>query len=141
MLGQSVSNVIDLISEKHAELRSYLQRLDTEQLNKSETHIIAILSDGSSLSISEIGRMIGISRQGTHKSVQQLLSGGYLIQSTIENNQRDKYVTLSNQGYAYHAKQEKIKQEIETRIIEYLGKEQVEILKKLLQQDWVSKIR
>ncbi|MFD2880669.1 hypothetical protein ACFTAO_39580 [Paenibacillus rhizoplanae] len=45
--------------------------MSSEPLNKTETHILAMLEQHGVLSISEISRLISISRQGTQKDDQQ----------------------------------------------------------------------
>lgn len=71
-------NLVDMISEKHKVLRDKVNEMSGEPLNKTETHILAMLEQHGVLSISEISRLISISRQGTQKTINNLLAEGYV---------------------------------------------------------------
>ena len=131
-------NLIDLLSEKHFTLRKKVIDSFEEELNKTETHILAILEAHHTLSISEISRIINLSRQGAHKSVQGLLSRGYVRGVQIEDNLRDKYLTLTEKGLQANAHMLNIKQQLEHEITHKLGVSNVELLKKLLKEDWLE---
>lgn len=91
-------NLVDLISEKHKVLRDRVNMASGEKLNKTETHILAMLELHVMLSISEISRLISISRQGTQKTINNLLAGGYVDTAIVEGNSRDKHIVLTPRG-------------------------------------------
>lgn len=130
-------NLIDLISEKHLQLRDKVSELSVDDVNKTESHILAVLEREARLTISEISKIIHISRQGTHKCVQGLLAKQYVTILPIEGNLRDKHVMLTEKGKQCCHDLLKIKQELENQIVEKLGNEQVEALKILLQRNWL----
>ncbi|WNS43187.1 MarR family transcriptional regulator [Paenibacillus sp. MMS20-IR301] len=130
-------NLIDLLSEKHKVLRDKVNLLSGEPLNKTETHILAMLELHEMLSISELSRMISISRQGTQKTINNLLAEGYAGTAAVEGNNRDKHIVLTEKGAAACRSMLEIKQGIEAEIAAKIGKEQVENLRRLLTADWL----
>ncbi|MEK5253764.1 helix-turn-helix domain-containing protein [Paenibacillus sp. FSL F4-0125] len=130
-------NLIDLLSEKHLVLRKIVTDQDPDQINKTESHILAVLEAHQMLSISEISRIINISRQGTHKSIQGLLSRNYVEAVEVEGNQRDKNITLTQKGIACNQRMMVTKIELEQKISNKLGVANVELLKALLKEEWL----
>lgn len=130
-------NLVDMISEKHKVLRDKVNRMSGEPLNKTETHILAMLEQHGVLSISEISRLISISRQGTQKTINNLLAEGYVDTAAKEGNSRDKPIVLTAKGTAACRSMLEIKQKIEAEITARIGREQVDLLRTLLTQDWL----
>jgi DNA-binding MarR family transcriptional regulator len=130
-------NLIDLLSEKHLVLRKTVTDQDPDQINKTESHILAVLEAHQMLSISEISRIINISRQGTHKSIQGLLSRNYVEAVEVEGNQRDKNIILTQKGIECNQRMMITKIELEQRIANKLGAANVELLKSLLKEVWL----
>ncbi|MEF2967026.1 MarR family winged helix-turn-helix transcriptional regulator [Paenibacillus sp. M1] len=131
------SNLIDLISDKHTALRKQVGDLSDDGINKTEAHILAVLEAYHKLSISEVARKIGISRQGTHKSIQGLLAGEYIEVAHGQGNERDKQIVLTPKGADYCRQTAIIKDRLERQIADKLGKDQVELLKKMLREPWL----
>lgn len=130
-------NLIDLLSEKHLVLRKIVTDQDPDQINKTESHILAVLEAHQMLSISEISRIINISRQGTHKSIQGLLSRNYVEAVEVEGNQRDKNIILTQKGFACNQRMMVTKIGLEQKISNKLGAANVELLKALLKEEWL----
>ncbi|MNO27601.1 MarR family protein [compost metagenome] len=130
-------NLIDLLSEKHLALRKIVTDQDPDQINKTESHILAVLEAHQMLSISEISRIINISRQGTHKSIQGLLARNYVEAVEVEGNQRDKNITLTLKGIECNQRMMVTKLELEQKIANKLGAANVELLKSLLKEEWL----
>jgi DNA-binding MarR family transcriptional regulator len=89
------------------------------------------------LSISEISRIINISRQGTHKCIQGLLSRGYVEGVEVEGNLRDKHIVLTTQGLECNQNMMNIKIQLEQQIQNKLGQSNVELIKALLKEEWL----
>ncbi|WP_019912586.1 MarR family winged helix-turn-helix transcriptional regulator [Paenibacillus sp. HW567] len=130
-------NLIDLVSEKHKALREEVNRRNSHPLNQTETHILAKLELHSMLSISEISRLINISRQGAQKCINGLLAEDYVESVQVEGNTRDKNITLTGKGAEACRSMLQIKLDMEQQIANRLGPEQVELLKTLLTEDWL----
>lgn len=129
--------LIDLISEKHMELRKKLHETSGQPLNKSEAHILAVLADNGILSISQIGRHIGMTRQGVHKYMLGLQTAGLVAPATAGGNARDRRVELTPAGRESVRQLEETKRQLEEQIISRLGAAEMEPLLKLLRQDWL----
>ncbi|MNW31254.1 MarR family protein [compost metagenome] len=131
-------NLIDLISEKHLALRKAVGELDGNRLNKTETHILSILERQEPMSISEIGRRIHISRQGTHKSIQGLLAQNMITTTDTKENQRDRNVTITQKGRDYNRQLLEMKLELEQQIVLRLGEEKIAAIKSILNEEWLE---
>ncbi|WP_379136320.1 MarR family winged helix-turn-helix transcriptional regulator [Paenibacillus sp. sgz500958] len=131
-------SLIDLISDKHLELRKRLHESNGQPINKTEAHILAVLKKNGMLTISEISRLIGISRQGAHKCIQGLLSAQLVKMTEVKGNSRDKHIVLTDTGQANNESMEQTKRELDQQIAEVIGDENVKLLRKLLQEEWLS---
>ncbi len=136
MIGDySTLSLIDLISERHKELRNKLndkwKDLSNEELSSSETYILAIVEKGE-FTMAEIARRIGISRQGVHKIIKGLIERGYVEFKEKPDNKRDKSVVLTQHGEKCCREINKIKIEIEKEIEDNIGDEDKEELRRIL---------
>ncbi len=130
--------LIDLISEKHMELRKKLHEASGQPVNKSEAHILAVLEANGVLSISQIGRLIGMTRQGVHKYMLGLQTAGLVAPATADGNARDRRVELTPHGLETVRLLEETKQRLEEEITRRLGKAEMERLLELLRGKWLT---
>jgi DNA-binding MarR family transcriptional regulator len=130
--------LIDLISEKHMELRKKLHEASGQPVNKSEAHILAVLEANGVLSISQIGRLIGMTRQGVHKYMLGLQTAGLVAPATTDGNARDRRVELTPQGRETVSLLEQTKQQLEAEITRRLGEAETERLVELLRGKWLT---
>ncbi len=130
--------LIDLISEKHMELRKKLHEASGQPVNKSEAHILAVLEANGVLSISQIGRLIGMTRQGVHKYMLGLQTAGLVAPATADGNARDRRVELTPQGRETVRLLEETKQRLEEEITRRLGEAETEQLLELLRGRWLT---
>lgn len=129
------TNLVDLISERHKELRNKVRTIwkenGGEDISNTETYILSLV-ENIDITMAEIARIIGISRQGVHKSVKNLVERGYLEIQSMDNSQREKTVKLTEKGKEACNSMEKIKEEIEEEIRLNIGEERMELLKDIL---------
>ena len=134
-------NIVDLVSEKHQQLRTKVRKLwienGEEDINKTESHMLAMI-EIKSMTIAETARRINMSRQAAHKCAQNLISRGYIIANNIEGNQRDKLIMLTEKGKNYCANMLILKEEIENEIEKNIGKENLNKLRKCLKEKWID---
>lgn len=132
-------SLYDLIRNRFSDLNELLENFWLSYSNKplslSEWNIISHISE-EKLFISEVAKLIPISRQATHKLIKQLEVKGVVEIFQTEQNKRDKCVRLTPYGKQCYEKYVELKEELEQRISEKIGKENVQILKKLLKNDW-----
>lgn len=134
-------NIIDLVSEKHQELRKKVRELwiknGGEDVNQTESHMLAML-EIKSMTIAETARKINISRQATHKCAQNLIANGYIKISSIEGNQRDKLIMLTEKGKNFCSNMLILKKTLEEQIEKNIGKKNLEKLKQCLKENWID---
>ena len=134
-------NIVDLVSEKHQQLRTKVRKLwienGEEDINQTESHMLAMI-EIKSMTIAETARRINMSRQAAHKCAQNLISRGYIIANNIEGNQRDKLIMLTEKGKNYCANMLILKEEIENEIEKNIGKENLNKLRKCLKEKWID---
>lgn len=133
-------NLIDLLSEKHKKLRREVMKLwlesDGNEITDTESHMLGML-ERKSMTVAESARKINISRQATHKCAKKLIDLGFIKIEHIEGNKRDKLISLTEKGEEYCSEMLKIKERIEEEISKKLRHKNVEMLKKLLREDWI----
>lgn len=134
-------NIIDLVSEKHQDLRKKVRELwvknGEEDVSQTESHMLAML-EIKSMTIAETARKINISRQATHKCAQNLISNGYIKITLIEGNQRDKLIMLTEKGKKFCSNMLILKKKVEKHIEKNIGKKNLEKLKQCLKENWID---
>ena len=133
-------SIIDLISEKHIELRREVEErwaeMGVDEISHTEALLLAKINMGK-ISIAEVARQANISRQAMYKCAKKLEERGYLKFVIDEKN--SKYTELTLKGEEYCIKSEKLKKEIENEISNILGDEYILILKSILNKSWILK--
>jgi DNA-binding MarR family transcriptional regulator len=84
------------------------------------------------VTIAEIGRRLGISRQGAGKAVSSLRERGYISVADSPVSGREKAVTLTDRGRAYLETQRQAARRIEWRLQASVGTEGFVALRRLL---------
>ena len=131
--------IIDLISEKHISLRREVEdrwsKSGEEDISHTEAMLLAKINIGR-ISLAEVARQANISRQAMHKCAKKLEEKGYLKFVISEGNHT--YTELTQKGIIYCEKSNELKNKIEKEISENIGVENVEIIKKLLNTEWIK---
>ena len=117
----------------------YQQRLDAEMATAGfgdrrfpDGRVLRLCSRSADLTAAQIGRELGISRQGAGKIVTQLQSLGYVTLGPSPDDAREKTISLTARGVGYLAAQRDAARRIQDQIRENLGPETYESLHKLL---------
>src|SRR5690554_902512 len=91
-------DLIDLISERHLQLRSIAEREWNEKgdihISNSEWFILARIYKKSP-SVSQVTRRVDMSRQAVHKLAKSLQSKGLVEITDSRHNNRDKCLVLT----------------------------------------------
>ncbi len=131
--------LIDLISEKHAQLRKMLERRWEEQseihFSHTEWYLLSKVEQRS-ITISQAAAIVGISRQAMQKSVKKLENMGFITSSYQNGNSRDKFLYLTKSGNECCQKNNQLKIKLELELEKVLGKKEVASLKNLFKKDW-----
>jgi DNA-binding MarR family transcriptional regulator len=132
-------DLIDLVSERHSLVRSISEKAWNNQseiyISNSEWYIMARIYKRQP-SISYVTKNVEISRQAIHKFIQKLSEKGLVEIKNVENNKKEKCIQLTALGEECYEKNEALKAQLENKIAEKIGKEQVNILKDILKLDW-----
>ncbi len=132
-------NIIDLISEKHITLRREVEerwsKSGEEDITHTEAMLLAKINMGK-ISLAEVARQANVSRQAMHKCAKKLEEKGYLEFIASESNQT--YTSLTEKGSLYCKKSNDLKKKIEQEIAENLGEENIKLIKKLLEGQWIK---
>ncbi|QKY68283.1 MarR family winged helix-turn-helix transcriptional regulator [Lentibacillus sp. CBA3610] len=133
-------NLIDMISERHLQLRKLSESLWDERsdiyLAKSERFILARIYQKGETTISSVTKNVDISRQATHKFIKQLEQKGLVHIKAMEHNKKERSITLTNFGKECYRKNESLESMLEKQIAENIGTEKVTQLKEILKLDW-----
>jgi DNA-binding MarR family transcriptional regulator len=132
-------NLIDVLNERHIKLRKITENLWNEnndiKLSNSEWFIIARIYKKQP-TIAYVSRNVDISRQATHKFIKQLASKGLVEVSDAKDNKKEKSIRLTQLGEACYEKNEALKADLEKKIADNIGDEQLQLLKDILKSDW-----
>ena len=133
-------NIIDLIIEKHAKLRKIVSKtwidMGKEGFTDTESYILSLI-EKNELTVAQISRIIGISRQGTHKCVKGLIEKDYIMIKNQDSISRDKILSLTTKGKKFCEETLILKEKFENEIIKFIGESNFKILKDCLSEDWL----
>jgi DNA-binding MarR family transcriptional regulator len=132
-------DLIDLLSERHNLVRRIAEKTWNHQseiyISNSEWYIMARIYKKRP-AISYVTKNVEISRQAIHKFIKNLSAKGLVEIQNVENNKKEKCIQLTALGEECYEKNEALKAQLENKIAENIGIEQVGILKDLLKLDW-----
>jgi DNA-binding MarR family transcriptional regulator len=118
----------------------YQRRLDEEMATAGfddrgfpDGRVLRMCSTSAQTTISQIGRELGITRQGASKIVAGLRDRRYVMLSASTTDKREKVVTLTPRAVAYLASQRKAARDIERRLHNDIGEEGFTVLYGLLE--------
>ncbi len=94
--------------------------------------VLRMCSGPVETTVSQIGRELGITRQGASKIVAGLRDRRYVTLRPSETDGREKIVKLTPRAIDYLAAQRKAARDIERRLRDDLGKEGFEVLYRVL---------
>ncbi len=118
----------------------YRRRLDAELTAAGfrdrgfpDGRVLRICSRSGDTTISQIGRELGITRQGASKIVASLCDRGYVTLAASMTDGREKVVNLTTQAIDFLAAQRKAARAIESRLRVDIGAQAFESLRLLLE--------
>jgi DNA-binding MarR family transcriptional regulator len=96
------TNLLRLLLETSEWMESEMLKLNQNSEYRgtiAEIKLFNVLR-GQEKSISELARILGISRQAVHKTIHKLKDKGYLELKTSKDNKKDKKVIITDSGQA-----------------------------------------
>lgn len=134
-------NLVDLISDKHAKLRKKVieawEENEEERITETESYIIALVQKDR-MTVAQIAKKIGISRQGIHKCTKNLIERGYIEIEEGKARSREKYLRLTEKGIYFVDETLKIKKSIENEIIKSIGQQKFDFIKEIFNSSWFN---
>lgn len=104
-------------------------------ITPAQTRLLAIMA-GKPMSMSEIARRLGVSRQAAHKAVNELERKGVLRVEDDIQRRNAKVVSYTELGQNLNRYGAGLIDSIESRITKKMGKDGLQQLKQLLSQPW-----
>lgn len=133
----SALNFVDLISEKHKELRKKVrENWGNSELCDNKLHLISMLKI-KKMTISESSKKMNLSKQAVHKFSKSLLEEGIIKIENHESNHKEKLMSLTDKGDMLYNELLVIKQDIEKVIKENIGQDNFKHIKNLLEKKWI----
>ncbi|WP_223588637.1 MarR family winged helix-turn-helix transcriptional regulator [Neobacillus bataviensis] len=132
-------DLIDLLSERHSLVRKISEKAWNDNseiyISNSEWYIMARIYKKRP-TISYVTKNVEISRQAIHKFITNLSEKGLVEIANLENNKKEKCIQLTALGEECYEKNAELKAQLEDKIAEKIGLEQVNMLKDLLKLEW-----
>lgn len=132
-------DIVSLINEKSVQLRKQCEKLwNTSQsikISSSEWNILALLQKQEH-SVSEIARLVNITRQAAYKCLKGMHAKGLIEIVFHPHNKRNRYFVLTPYGDQCRAEYSAIKRQLEDKIALTIGTENVHVIKAHLCKDW-----
>ena len=107
---------------------------DIRHLTPAEIKLFNTLR-GSKKSISDLSRVMGISRQVVHKTTHRLMEFGYIELTISPDNKRDRLVSITRKGLKVRERGAKILREIEGKLSKNIGRDNLELIRDLLEEN------
>jgi len=101
-----------------------LQKKGFQGLSEALIVIFPYIEQAQNISISELSRQVGYSRQAMHKNIKKLEELGYITLSF--ENKKEKTVDFTSKSKQLMIEANKIIQDIESELSSLLGKEHLE---------------
>ncbi|MBT8145592.1 MAG: MarR family transcriptional regulator, partial [Gammaproteobacteria bacterium] len=118
----------DSLAWIESEQLKLLQDSPYEGASNAEIKLFAALR-GTSRSISELSRYLGISRQAVHQTVHKLVERGIVKLQPAESNQREKHVVITEKGREVQRMTAEHFRTIESKMAANIGRKNVELLR------------
>ena len=124
------ADLIELMEERNASLR---RKTRYAQATPAEAKLFATLRGGER-SLSDLARVIGVSRQAVHRTAHRLASSGVVRVVGSEGDKREKIVQITAKGRAVQKMAAANLEAVEADLAEAVGREEVESLRHLLEE-------
>jgi DNA-binding MarR family transcriptional regulator len=138
--GKTGTGPVPLADDLHRAWTGYRRRVDEElaaagfrDRSSPDRRVLRLCGGREPVTISEIGRDLGITRQGASKIVAGMRDRGYVTLSPSPTDGREKIVTLTAHALAYLSAERAAGQRIEAQLRRELGDQAFDALQQLLE--------
>lgn len=105
------------------------------EVTRAHSRVFAHLDRGGTRS-TELARRLGITRQGAHQTIQELVELGFLQLAPDPTSQRAKRIVLTPRGKRLVADAREIFKELEETLESRIGRKRAARLRRALESDW-----
>ncbi|MFL2699878.1 MAG: MarR family winged helix-turn-helix transcriptional regulator [Gammaproteobacteria bacterium] len=128
------TNLLRLLLETSEWMESEMLKLNQNSEYRGTIAEIKVFNAlrGQEKSISELARILGISRQAVHKTIHKLKDKGYLELKTSKDNKKDKKVIITDSGQTIRKEGAEYLIEIEKKVSWNIGERNLIYLKEIL---------
>ena len=128
------TNLLRLLLETSEWMESEMLKLNQNSEYRGTIAEIKLFNAlrGQEKSISELARILGISRQAVHKTIHKLKDKGYLELKTSKDNKKDKKVIITDSGQTIRQEGAEYLIEIEKKVSWNIGERNLIYLKEIL---------
>lgn len=123
--------ITDLYFQMEGEMREELVGTEFEKIRPADGKVFMMISR-QVISLSDYAKIVGISRQSIHKSLQRLVDIGVIELVAAPNSKRDKVPVVTEKGKELHSLLFQILSGIESRQIAKVGQKNFTIFKEIL---------
>lgn len=132
-------DLVDILGERHLQLQKVTETSwddnSNVKLSNSEWFILARIYNKQP-TIAHVAKNVDISRQATHKLIKNLAEKGLVKISNSTQNKRAKNIQLTELGDACYEKKQALKADLESKVAENIGFDQLQTIKDILKKDW-----
>lgn len=118
------------------ELLERLADAGVDHITPAHAAVLANLDDDAALSIAELARRAGVTRQTMHRAVTQLVDEGLLTSRPGPGFPRSSLIELTTEGRQRRDIASAILRDIERQLADRLGTESLAALRESLTQSW-----
>lgn len=104
-------------------------------LTLAQTRIFALMR-GRDMTISDLAKRMGVSRQAVQKTISTLVDHGLLELRVCPNNRSAKLIKITAEGHRLRSRAKKAIENAERDLARKIGPNKVKLLKEVLCEDW-----
>ncbi|MTI16520.1 MarR family transcriptional regulator [Rhodobacteraceae bacterium RKSG542] len=121
----------DYVSRTNVELMEWREGSSFANLREGDVRLLGLLR-GQTLSLSDLARKAGITRQAVHSAMHRLSDEGMISLVAAPDDRKQKNIQVTEKGHAFRNSVAEILQAQERRLEAKLGAEEFQKLKALL---------
>ena len=116
-------------------LLSQAKSAEYDYLTLSQIRVFAFMR-GRDLTISDLAKLMNISRQAVQKTISTLVDHGLMGLTESPDNRSAKLIKITDKGRKMQLWSKQVIDNAEKRLAAKIGRERLELLKEILGEDW-----
>jgi DNA-binding MarR family transcriptional regulator len=116
-------------------LLSQAKSSEYDYLSLSQIRVFAFMR-GRDLTISDLAKLINVSRQAVQKTISTLVDQGLMELTESPDNRSAKLIKITDKGHKMQLWSKRVIDKAERELAAKIGPEKLELLKEILGEDW-----